>query len=141
MSSMENKGTFFQKKLKRDVNQVTALLPWCCLTLSKIYAERRQETISNMQFFANRHQDFNSQTLFVTRFSNLTKLAKADKLSWILPFHEKQLVIMCDASEHASVYALLTEDCTDTAEGPPEAYALIVFWSRRFTAGQMSLTM
>ena len=44
-------------------------------------------------------------------------LANAAKLSSKLPLLEKQLVIMCDASEHAAGY-ILTEDYTDTDEGP-----------------------
>ena len=37
-------------------------------------------------------------------------LLKATKLSLKLPLPDKQLVIMCDASEHAAGYVLLIED-------------------------------
>ena len=47
---------------------------------------------------------------------------------------------MCDASEHAAVSVLLTEDYTDTAEGPLKKYALIAFGSRRLKTDKMSLT-
>ena len=47
---------------------------------------------------------------------------------------------MCDASVHAAGYVPLTEDCTDTADCPLKAYASIALGSRKFTAGQMSLT-
>ena len=55
-------------------------------------------------------------------------LANAAKMSLRLPLPDKQLVIMCDASEHAAGYALLIEDYSETN-------------GARFTEGQMSLTM
>ena len=57
-----------------------------------------------------------------------------------LPFPEKQVVITCYASEHATGYVLLTEDYADTAEGTLTIYAPVAFVSRRFTGGQNSLT-
>ena len=68
-------------------------------------------------------------------------LAKAAKLSLRLPLPDKQLVIMCDASEHAAGYVLLIEDYTETNDGPMKMYAPVSFGSQRFTEGQMSLTM
>ena len=50
-------------------------------------------------------------------------LAKAAKLSLRLPLPDKQLVIMCDASEHAAGYVLLIEDYTETNDGPLKTYA------------------
>ena len=44
-------------------------------------------------------------------------LLKATKLSLKLPLPEKQLVIMCDASEHAAGYVLLIEDYTEEQSG------------------------
>ena len=68
-------------------------------------------------------------------------LANAAKLSLRLPLPDKQLVIMCDASEHAAGYVLLIEDYTETNDGPTKSYAPVAFGSQRFTEGQMSLTM
>ena len=68
-------------------------------------------------------------------------LANAAKMSLRLPLPDKQLVIMCDASEHAAGYVLLMEDYTETNDGPTKSYAPVAFGSQRFTEGQMSLTM
>ena len=68
-------------------------------------------------------------------------LANAAKMSRRLPLPDKQLVIMCDASEHAAGYVLLIEDYTETNDGPTKSYAPVAFGSQRFTEGQMSLTM
>ena len=68
-------------------------------------------------------------------------LAKAAKMSLRLPLPDTQLVIMCDASEHAAGYVLLIEDYTETNDGPTKSYAPVAFGSQRFTEGQMSLTM
>ena len=68
-------------------------------------------------------------------------LANAAKMSLRLPLPDKQLVIMCDASEHAAGYVLLIEDYTETNDGPTKSYAPVAFGSQRFTEGQMSLTM
>ena len=45
-------------------------------------------------------------------------LAKTNKLSLGLFLPENQLVMLCDASEHAVYYVLLAEDYPDAAEGP-----------------------
>ena len=68
-------------------------------------------------------------------------LANAAKMSLRLPLPDKQLVIMCDASEHAAGYVLLIEDYTETNDGPTKSYAPVAFGSQRFNEGQMSLTM
>ena len=68
-------------------------------------------------------------------------LANAAKRSLRLPLPDKQLVIMCDASEHAAGYVLLIEDYTETNDGPTKSDAPVAFGSQRFTEGQMSLTM
>ena len=68
-------------------------------------------------------------------------LARAAKLSLRLPLPDKQLVIMCDASEHAAGYVLLIEDYTESNGDKKKTYAPVVFGSQRFTEGQMSLTM
>ena len=68
-------------------------------------------------------------------------LARAAKLSLRLPLPDKQLVIMCDASEHAAGYVLLIEDYTEANDGQKKTYAPVPFSSQRFTEGQMSLTM
>ena len=68
-------------------------------------------------------------------------LANAAKMSLRLPLPDKQLVIMCDASEHAAGYVLLIEDYTETDDVPTKSYAPVAFGSQRFTEGQMSLTM
>ena len=68
-------------------------------------------------------------------------LARAAKLSLRLPLPDKQLVIMCDASEHAAGYVLLIEDYTESNDGKKKTYAPVAFGSQRFTEGQMSLTM
>ena len=68
-------------------------------------------------------------------------LANAAKMSLRLPLPDKQLVIMCDTSEHAAGYVLLIEDYTETNDGPTKSYAPVAFGSQRFTEGQMSLTI
>ena len=67
--------------------------------------------------------------------------ANAAKMSLRLPLPDKQLVIMCYASEHAAGYVLLIEDYTETDDGPTKSYAPVAFGSQRFTEGHMSLTM
>ena len=67
--------------------------------------------------------------------------ANTAKMSLRLPLPDKQLVIMCDASEHAAGYVLLIEDYTETNDGSTKSYAPVAFGSQRFTEGQMSLTM
>ena len=59
-------------------------------------------------------------------------LAKAAKLSLHLIL-DKQLVIMCDASEHAAGYVLLTEDYTEKDSSSLKSYAFVAFGSQRFT--------
>ena len=66
-------------------------------------------------------------------------LANAAKMSLRLPLPDKQLVIMCDASEHAAGYVLLIEDYTETDDGPTKSYAPVAFGSQRFTEGQMAM--
>ena len=84
----------------------------------------------------------NYSSLIKTQFFEIYEnLAKAAKLSLRLPLPEKQLIIMCDASEHAAGYVLLIEDYTTTEDGPTKAYAPVAFVSQRFTEGQMSLSM
>ena len=68
-------------------------------------------------------------------------LARAAKLSLRLPLPDKQLVIMCDASEHAAGYVLLIEDYTENNDEKKKTYAPVAFGSQRFTEGQLSLTM
>ena len=59
-------------------------------------------------------------------------------MSLKLPLPEKQLVIICDASEHAAGYVLLIEDYADPSA---KTYAPVAFGSKKFQGGQMSLTM
>ena len=66
-------------------------------------------------------------------------LLKATKVSLKLPLPDKQLVIMCDASEHAAGYVLLIEDYADPSV--KQTYAPVAFGSKKFQGGQMSLTM
>ena len=68
-------------------------------------------------------------------------LLKATKIPLKLPQPEKQLVIMCDASEHAVGYVLLIEDYTKKESGNLKTYAPVAFGSKKFQGGQMSLTM
>ena len=62
-------------------------------------------------------------------------LANAAKMSLRLPLPDKQLVIMCDASEHAADYVLVIEDYTGTNDGPTKSYAPVAFGSQRFIEG------
>ena len=66
-------------------------------------------------------------------------LLKATKLSLRLPLPDKQLVIVCDANEHAASYVLLIEDYADPST--KQTYAPVAFGSKKFQGGQMSLTM
>ena len=74
-------------------------------------------------------------------FDITENLARAAKLSLRLPLPDKQLVIMCDASEHAAGFVLLIEDYTESNDDKKKTYASVAFGSQRFTEGQMSLTM
>ena len=65
-------------------------------------------------------------------------LLKATKVSLNLPLPDKQLVIMCDASEHAVGYVLLIEDYADPSA--KQTYAPVSFGSKKVQGGQMSLT-
>ena len=76
-----------------------------------------------------------------TIFEINENFAKAAKLSLRLPLPDKQLVIMCDASQHAAGYVLLIEDHTESDDGTMKSYAPVAFDSQRFTEGQMSLTI
>ena len=58
-----------------------------------------------------------------------------------LPLSEKEVAILCDASEHAAGYVLLIDDYTDEETGETNNFAPVAFGSKNFTAGQMSLTM
>ena len=62
-------------------------------------------------------------------------------MSLRLPLPDKQLLIMCDASQHAAGYVLLLQDYTDSDIGPMKSYAPVASGSQRFTEGQLSLTM
>ena len=66
-------------------------------------------------------------------------LLKATKVFLKLPLPEKQLVIMCDASEHAADSVFLIEDYADPSG--KQTYAPVSFGSKKFQGGQMSLTM
>ena len=68
-------------------------------------------------------------------------LLKATKLSLKLALPDKQLVIMCDASEHAAGYVLLIEDFSETQSGSLKKYAPVAFGSKKCQGGQRSLTM
>ena len=74
-------------------------------------------------------------------FDITESLLKATKLSLKLPLPDKQLVIMCDASEHAAGYVVLIEDYSETQSGSLKKYAPVAFGSKKFQGGQMSLTM
>ena len=66
-------------------------------------------------------------------------LLKATKVSLKLPLPDKQLVIMCDASEHAANYVFLIGDYADPSA--KQSYAPVAFDSKKLQGGQMSLTM
>ena len=69
-------------------------------------------------------------------------LTKAAKLSFRLAtVPDKQLVNMCDASEHAAGYVLLIEVYTEKDGATIRSYAPVAFGSQCFTESQMSLTM
>ena len=72
-------------------------------------------------------------------FETNESLLKATKVSLRLPLPDKQLVIMCDASEHAAGYVLLIEDYADRSA--KQTYTPVAFGSKKFQGGQMSLTM
>ena len=74
-------------------------------------------------------------------FDIYENFAKATKLSLRLPLPDQQLVLMCDASEYAADYVLLSEDYANKNTASSKAHAPVALGSRRFTAEQMSLTM
>ena len=89
-------------------------------------------------------KDVNFELTQVHKYAILdfnVNLATAVKMFLRLPLPDKQLVIMCDASEHAIVYFLLIEDYTETDFGLMESYTPVAFESQRLTEGKMSLTM
>ena len=59
-------------------------------------------------------------------------LLEATKLALKLPLPDKQLVIMCDASEHAADYVLLIEDYSEPQSGSLKKYAPVAFGSKNF---------
>ena len=68
-------------------------------------------------------------------------LLKASKMSLKLPLPEKQIVIMFDAGENAYGFVLLFDDYVDEETGETSRLAPVAFGSKRFTTGEMSLTM
>ena len=68
-------------------------------------------------------------------------LLKATKLSLKLSLPDKQLVIMCEASEHAAGLVFLLEDYSETQSGSLKKYASVDIGSKKFQGGQMSITM
>ena len=74
-------------------------------------------------------------------FDIYESLAKATKLSLRLPLPDQQLLLMCDASEYAAGYVLLSGDYANKNTAPSKACARVAFGSHQFTAEQMSLTM
>ena len=68
-------------------------------------------------------------------------LTRAASFSLRVPLPDKQLVIICDVSEHTAGYVLLIEEYTETNDGNKKTYAPVAFGSQRITEGQMSLTM
>ena len=67
-------------------------------------------------------------------------LLKESNFSLKLPLLEKQKVILRDANKHAS-YVLFIGNYTDEGTGGPSKFALVAFSSKRFSTGQMPLTM
>ena len=65
----------------------------------------------------------------------------ANKLSLRLPLPDKQLLILCDVSEHAVGYVLLIEDYENKNTAASKTYAPVAFGNRRFTTGKMLLTI
>ena len=82
-----------------------------------------------------------NQSVQDSYFDNFQILAEAAKMISRIQLPKKQQVIMCDTSEHATDIILLTEDYTDTIEGPHKFYAIVAFSSRQFTSSKMSLAM
>ena len=67
-------------------------------------------------------------------------LKKACNSALQMPLPEKHFVIVTDASEHASGYALMIEDYTnmDNEHNKKKSYAPVMFGSKTFNPAQMN---
>ena len=77
-----------------------------------------------------------------TRLPTSTKLSPRQPIFPLrLPLPDQLLVKTCDISQHAAGYVLLIEGNANDNTAASKAYAPVAFGSRRFTTGQMFLTM
>ena len=93
-----------------NVSKVTSTVHWVFSVLQAVHTEK---LVPLYKLFQKDETFTLTQVLQNCIFDLTENFAKAAKLSLRLPLPDKQLVIMCDASEHAAVYVLLIEDYTE----------------------------
>ena len=141
IAPIEKRITDYLKKLKPPnsgkhpqrylglVNFYRSYIPRFADKTAVLHKLTKKDTILKLE---QRHKD--------VIFDINESLLKATKLSLKLP-PGKQLVIMCDASEHAAGYVRLIEDYSETQSGSLKKYVSVAFGSEKFQGGQMLLTM
>ena len=93
-----------------NVSKVISTVHWVCSVLQAVHTEK---LVPLYKLFQKDETFTLTQVLQNCIFDLTENFAKAAKLSLRLHLPDKQLVIMCDASEHAAVYVLLIEDYTE----------------------------
>ena len=133
IAPIEKRITDYLKKLK-PTNSVKALQQYLgFVNFYRSYKTRLADKTAVL------HEFFKKDTFFKLEqrhkdgiFEINESLLNATKLSLKSPLPDKQLVIMCDASEHAAGYVLLIEDYTETQSGSLKKYASVAFGSKKF---------
>ena len=130
------------KKLK-PLNSVKALQRYLgFVNLYKSYIPRLAEETAVLHELIKKYTTFQLEQRHKDVIFEINEgLLKATKRALKLPLPDKQLVIMCDASEHAAGYVLLIEDYSEPQSGSLKKYAPVAFGFKNFQGGQMSLTM
>ena len=140
IAPIEKRVTDYLTKLKPP-NSVKALQRYLgFVNFYRSYIPRLADKTCILQELINKDPPFKlSQQHKDAIFEINESLLKATKVSLKLPLPDKQLVIMCEASEHAAGYVLLIENYADSSA--KHTYAPVAFGSKKFQGGQISLTM
>ena len=140
IAPIEKRVTDYLNKLKPP-NSVKALQRYLgFVNFYRSYIPRLADKTCCLQELIKKNVPFKLNQQHKDAIFELNKsLLKATKVSLKLPLPDKQLVIICDASEHAAGYVLLIEDYADPSA--KQTYDPVTFGSKKFQGGQMSLTM
>ena len=122
------------------IRQVIATIHRICPILSKIHTTTSQKSRIPIQIFTKRSQ-IRIYKVHEDAIFDITENPAKAMVSLLLRLPDKQLVIICDASEHAAGYILLIKHYSESDERPMRSYAPVVIGSQRFTECQFSLTM